>query len=160
MDIVILFAPNFPELAEQFASLNAQKLTVIEQDHDIYPLVEKHKLVSVSYETWNFVCMNIESCFDDNFAQNLKKLSKNQELYMFAVNDSVNGLWFEQYKNGQLSRHWMEVDLEIEGNMGEYLPAEHALNYPFIDEPYEDVGQELFYEMIFEITGFDITETF
>ena len=160
MDIVILFAPNFPELAEQFASLNAQKSTIIDKNHDIYPLVLKNQIVNVSHEAWTFACMNIDNCFDDNFSQKLKKLSKNHEVYMFAINASVEGLWFEKYENGSLKRHWMEVEYSIEGNMGEYLPEEVTLNYPFIDEAYEDVGQEVMYELIYEITGFDITETF
>lgn len=160
MDIVILFAPNFPELSEQFASLNAQKTTVIDKKYDIYPLITKNQIVNVSHEAWTFACMNIDSCFDEQFSQVLKKLSKNHEMYMVAINTSADGLWFEKYENGSLKRHWMEVEYSIEGNMGEYLPEEHTLNYPFVDEAYEDVGQELIYELIYEITDFDITEIF
>ena len=160
MDIVILFAPNFPDLAKQFASLNAHKSTIIDQDHDIYESVMKNQIVCVSHESWNFVCMNIDYCFDEDFQTTLKQLSKANELYMFAINSSVDGLWFEKYEHGALKRHWMEVDYVIEGNMGDYLPEEYALDYPFSDEAYEDVGQEMLYELSYEITNFDITETF
>lgn len=160
MDIVILFAPNFPELAKQFVSLGAQKSKIIDKDHEIYDLIVGQDIVHVSHESWNFICMNIDYCFEDDFQKQLKKLSKNHELYMFAINASVEGFWFEKYENGELKRHWMGVEDTIEGNMGEYLLEEHTLNYPFIDESYEDVGQEVLYELIYEITNFDITETF
>lgn len=162
MDITIIMAPKFPDLAEGYVVLSSKgkPREILQQNEGIYPAVLKDQILSLEHNEWRFLCLNVEHCFADDFTKNLAKLSKGRELYMFAINTSVDGLWFEYYKDGRLLRHWIEVEYSIEGNMGDYLPAEQALDYPFIDEAYEDVGQEMIYEMIYEITGFDITETF
>ena len=76
---------------------------------------------------------------------------------MFAINKSSDGLWFEYYDKGKMCRQWISVEYEVAGNSGEYLKEEQILGYPFIDEAYEDVGEEMFYELINEITGFNVT---
>lgn len=152
MDIAIVFAPKFSELANHFSA--------VEQQHDLYDTVLQNQAVSVSHGEWTFVCMPVDHCFEANFARTLKKLSTGHNLYFFAVNDDAEGLWFEHYDNGELTRQWIEAEQQVAGNMGDYLPEEQHLGFPFVDESYEDVGEEMLYELIYEITDFDITETF
>lgn len=153
MDIIIIFARNFPALISHYSA--------IEKANDIYPWILQDQAVVVQHEEWTFICLNIEHCFSPDFTERLSQLSQAHELYMCAINGSVDGLWFEHYQKGQLTRQWIEVEGVVEGNMGaEYLPAEHVLGYPFADEAYENVGEEMIYELIYEITNFDITETF
>lgn len=157
MNIVILFSPNSPELVDEFFLDERNAPEIIETDYDIAPLIYDNKAVVTDYNDWDFVFLNIEHCFKANFQKKLKKLSKEKPIYMFAVNDTAEALWFEYHNEGKLQRQWISVEYEVQGNMGEYLKEEQTIGYPFIDEAYEDVGEEMFYELIEEITTFDVT---
>lgn len=157
MNIVVLFSPNFPDLAEEFFSEDRNIPEILETDYDISPLIYDNKAVAIDRNDWDFLFLNVAYCFKADFQKRLKKLSSTKPIYMFAVNDTAEGLWFEHYENGKLTRQWISVEYEVQGNMGEYLKEEQIIGYPFIDEAYEDVGAEMFYELIEEITGFDVT---
>lgn len=157
MNIVMLFAPQFPNLAEEFFSQDRKYPEIIETDYDISPLIYDDKAVVTDHNDWDFLFLNIEYCFKADFQKRLKRLSETKPIYMFAINNTAEGLWFEQYQDGKLTRQWISVEYQVEGNSGEYLKEEQILGYPFIDEAYEDVGEEMFYELIREITGFDVT---
>lgn len=156
MNIVILFSPNFPELVDEFFADERETPEIIETDYDISPLIYDNRVVITDYNDWDFVFLNIAHCFKANFSKKLKNLSKEKPLYMFAINGSADALWFEHHNEGKLVRQWISVEYDVEGNMGEYLKEEQTLGYPFINEAYEDVGEEMFYDLIQEITTFDI----
>lgn len=156
MNIVILFSPNFPDLVDEFLGDDQQCPEIIETDYDISPLIYDNKIAVTDANDWDFVFLNIAFCFKSDFQKRLKKISETTPVYMFAVNGTADGLWFEHYDNGKLTRQWISVEFEVQGNMGEYLKEEQIIGYPFIDEAYEDVGEEMFYELINEITGFDV----
>lgn len=157
MNIVILFSPNSPELAEEFFTRDRNIPEIIETDYDISPLIYDNKAVTIDANNWDFLFLNIAYCFKADFQKRLKTLSQSKPLYMFAINGTADGLWFEFYENGELKRQWISVEFDVQGNIGEYLKEEQILGYPFIDEAYEDVGEEMFYTLIQEITGFDVT---
>lgn len=156
MNIVVLFAPHSPELVEEFFNQERNVPEIIETDYDISPLIYDNKAVVTDHNDWDFLFLNIEYCFKSTFQKKLKALSQDKPIYMFAVNGTADGLWFEYYKDGKLMRQWISVEFEVAGNMGEYLKEEQILGCPFVDEAYEDVGEEMFYDLIQEITGFDV----
>ena len=110
--------------------------------------LDEREIVTVQPEgsNWCVLLGDISLCFDEEPGAHLSAASKGGEVMMIFTQDVTGGAWFEYHKGGQLRRKWMEVESEVEANIGEPLnefDAEH-----FTDEIDEEEGPPDTWELV------------
>ena len=111
--------------------------------------LDEREIVTIQPEgsNWCVLLGDISLAFnEEKTEQCLSAASKGGEVLMILSQDVTGGAWFEYHKDGQLHRKWVEIESEVEANIGEPLndfDAEH-----FTDEIDEEEGPPDTWELV------------
>lgn len=154
----ICFKTNHKEIVKSLliSSKLIDTIDIVEyQDNtELLNLTVSQKLVFLTNNDWIITFIDPSYCLEKNFISTLTRLSKQTDIFMVLTQSITGGLWFEYHQQGELKRQWIEVEGEILSNLGEPISYESSF---ITKESYERNEWELF-DMIKQVTGFDLNE--
>ncbi len=122
--------------------------------------IGSHEVGLAERKGWGLLFLDCRPLLGDDTTAKLSAESKLGEVFFWLTESTTAGLWFENHRDGQLYRKWVEVESEVLENFGAPLPQEPPGFFNSAPDAERERDEYRLLELAEAVTGITTDELF